>query len=93
MSIEIDTNEVAAKLSFLIGKTVLFRDSSGATCATLVNSIKVESKPGVNMVSLYYGLGIEHLTSSEDFKNIMLMNEQGCLESLGKITDNLGIVF
>ena len=91
--IEIDTREVAAKLSFLVGKTVLLRASDGSSCATTVDSIRVYGTPSP-MVDIYYnGLGIQHITKTEKFGDIMLLNENGGLESLGKITDNLGIVF
>ena len=91
--IEIDTREVALKLSFLVGKTVLIRATDGSSCATTVDSIRAYGNP-VPMVDIYYnGLGLQHITNTEKFGDIMLLDENGGLESLGKITDNLGIVF
>ena len=50
MHIDIDTREVACKLGFLVGKTILFRevvdDSSDSTTATQVLSVRVENTPG-----------------------------------------------
>ena len=93
MSIEIDTNEIAAKLSFLIGRTVLLKSADGASCVSTVDSLRVMNSP-IPMIDVYYsGLGIQHITTSRKFSEIMLVDENGGLEPLGKITENLGIVF
>ncbi len=92
MNTEIDTKEIVEKLSFLVGRTVLFRDSTGATCATVVNSIKMESHDTPRM-TFYYGLGIEHLTSSKDFNNIMVLESDGSLKCLGDYAKDMGICF
>ena len=93
MNIEIDTNEIAAKLSFLIGRTVLLKSEDGASCVSSVESLRVMNKP-ILMIDVYYsGLGIQHITTSKKFNEVMIVNERGGLEPLGKITDNLGIVF
>ena len=92
-TIEIDTREVALKLSFLVGKTVLLRASDGSSCATTIDSIRVFANP-VPMVDIYYnGLGLQHITKTEKFWDIMLLDENGNLESLGEIVDRLGIYF
>ena len=91
--IEIDTREVALKLSFLVGKTVLIRASDGSSCATTVDSIRVYGNP-VPMVDIYYnGLGLQHIVKTKKFGDIMLLDENGNLESLGEIVDRLGIYF
>lgn len=91
--IEIDTREVALKLSFLVGKTVLIRASDGSSCATTVDSIRVYGTPSP-MVDIYYnGLGLQHIVKTEKFGDIMLLDENGGLESLGEIVDRLGIYF
>lgn len=91
--VEIDTGEVALKLSFLVGKTVLIRTSDGSSCATTIDSIRVFGNP-VPMVDIYYnGLGLQHITKTEKFGDIMLLDEDGNLESLGEIVDRLGIYF
>ena len=91
--IEIDTREVALKLSFLVGKTVLLRATDGSSCATTIDSIQVFGNP-VPMVDIYYnGLGLQHITKTEKFGDIMLLDENGNLEPLGEIVDRLGIYF
>lgn len=91
--IEIDTREVASKLSFLLGKTVLLRAEDGSSCATTVDSIRVFGNP-IPMVDIHYnGLGIQHITKSEKFSDIMILDEYGNLEPLGEIVDRLGIYF
>ena len=91
--VEIDTREVALKLSFLVGKTVLLRASDGSSCATTIDSIRAYGNP-VPMVDIYYnGLGLQHITKTEKFGDIMLLDEDGNLETLGAIVDRLGTYF
>ena len=91
--VEIDTRDVAAKLSFLVGRTILFRDwkddSCTATQVLAVTAINRESP----IVSIYTTVGIQHIDKSAKFGNIMLLDEDGGLESLGEIVDRLGIYF
>lgn len=95
----IDTREVAVKLSFLVGKTVLFRNgypNIDAATATRVIGVKAENTPGtegVPQIIIYTEVGNKGITKSTEFNDLMLLDEDGGLESLGKITDNLGIVF
>ncbi len=93
MSIELDTNEIAAKLSFLIGRTVLLKSEDGASCVSSIESFRVMNKP-IPMIDVYYsGLGIQHITTSRKFNEVMIVNEQGGIEPLGEIVDRLGIYF
>ena len=93
----IDTRETTMKLSFLIGRTILMRTANEDSCvATKVDSIMAENTPGtegVPCVTLYTNIGVKHINNSKAFNDIMLVDENGFLEPLGKITDNLGIVF
>ena len=100
MHIDIDTREVACKLSFLVGKVILFRevvdDSSDSTTATNVLAVRVENTPGTEghpRVVLYTNVGIRNMDSSKKFNDIMLVNDHGGLTPLGKVTDDFGIVF
>jgi hypothetical protein len=64
--------------------------------ATKVESIMAENTPGtegVPCVTIYTNIGVKHINNSKSFNDIMLLDEDGGLESLGKVTDNLGIVF
>lgn len=92
-TIENDTREVAAKLSFLVGKTVLFRDGHEDACtSTQILAVKVANGKSP-IVSIYTTVGIQNIDKSEKFGNIMLLDEDGGLESLGEIVDRLGIYF
>ena len=93
----IDTRETIMKLSFLIGRTILMRTASGDSCvATRVESIMAENTPGIEgvpCVTLYTNIGVKHINNSKSFNDIMLLDEDGNLESLGEIVDRLGIYF
>lgn len=93
MSTEIDVREIAAKLSFLVGRTILFRDGKEDACtATQVVAVKASNSPHPN-VAIYTTVGIQNLGKSSKFRNIMLLNEEGGLDHFGEIADRLGICF
>ena len=92
MSIErvyIDTKDVAAKLSFLVGKTVLFRNGVGdATTATPVLAVKAENESGTEAsprVSIYTTVGVQTLTDSDKFNNIMVLPNVIALVALSSL--------
>ena len=91
--VEIDTREAASKLSFLVGRTILFRDGHGdATTASSVLAVKVENTPGLNghpQVAIYTTVGVLTITKSTEFNNIMLLDGK----SLGTYADEMGIYF
>ena len=93
----IDTRETTMKLSFLIGRTILMRTANEDSCvATRVESIMAENTPGaegVPCVTIYTNIGVKHINNSKSFNDIMLLDEDGNLESLGEIVDRLGIYF
>lgn len=93
----IDTKDVASKLSFLIGKTIAFRDGlSDATTTTQVVAVKAENTPGTEghpQVSIYTYVGIENIRSSHQFNDIMVLDSTGVLIPLGSYADNMGISF
>ena len=97
--VAIDTREVAAKLSFLAGRTILFRNGYpdvDAVTATQVVAVKAENTPGTEgypIVHVYTTVGIQNIDKSKKLGDIMLLDEDGGLESLGKIADRLGIYF
>ena len=100
MSIEkvyIDTKDVAAKLSFLVGRTILFRNGVGdATTATSVLAVKAENGPGTEgkpCVSIYTTVGVQSLTDSGKFNDIMVLEPDGTLTNLGKYATQMGICF
>ena len=100
MSIErvyIDTKDVAAKLSFLVGKTILFRNGVGdSTTATPVLAVKAENGSGAEgrpCVSIYTTVGVQTLTDSDKFNNIMVLETDGTLTNLGKYTTQMGVCF
>ena len=96
MSIEkvyIDTKDVAAKLSFLVGRTILFRDGHLDACtATSVLAVKVENTPGENghpQVAICTTVGVLTITKSSEFNDIMLLDGK----SIGTYADGMGICF
>lgn len=100
MSIErfyIDTKDVAVKLSFLVGKTILFRNGVGdATTATPVLAVKAENEPGTEgrpRVSIYTTVGVQSITNTDQFNNIMVLETDGTLTNLGKYTTQMGVCF
>ena len=92
-----DTREVAAKLSFLVGKTIAFRDGyADATTATQVVAVKAENTPGTSghpQVSIYTHVGIQTITKSKQFGDLMVLENDGSLVSIGSYTDAMGICF
>ena len=95
--VTMDTREVAAKLSFLVGKTIAFRDGyADATTATQVVAVKAENTPGTAgypQVSIYTHVGIQTITKSKQFGDLMVLETDGSLKSLGDYADAMGICF
>ena len=93
----IDVRGVASKLAFLVGKTILFRNGVGdSATVTPVLAIKVENSPeaeGRPCVSIYTTVGVQTITDSDKFNNIMVLEPDGSLKLLGDYTDQMGIVF
>lgn len=93
----IDVREVASKLAFLVGKTILFRDGyDDSATVTPVLAIKAENTPGTEgrpCVSIYTTVGVQTISKSSQFNNIMVLESDGSLKLLGDYTDQMGIVF
>ena len=93
----IDVREVASKLAFLVGKTILFRNGHGdSATVTPVLAIKAENSPGTEgrpSVSIYTTVGVQTITDSNKFNDIMVLESDGSLKLLGDYTDQMGIVF
>ena len=96
-TIDIDTREVASKLSFLVGRTILFRDGhEDATTASTVLAVKAENTSGEEeenghhpQVAIYTTVGVLTIKHSSEFNNIMLLDGK----SIGAYADNMGIYF
>jgi hypothetical protein len=94
----IDCRVVTSRLSFLVGKTITFRngypDVDAVTAAQVV-AVKAENTPGTEgypIVYIYTSVGIRHITHSSEFKDIMVLEPDG-LKCLGEYADNVGICF
>ena len=91
--IEIDTREVASKLSFIVGRTILFRNGhEDATTASSVLAVRAENTPGLNghpQVTIYTTVGVLTITKFTEFNNIMLLDGK----SIGTYADEMGIYF
>lgn len=95
--VKLDCQDVVAKLSFLVGRTILFRDGYDDACtATNVVGVKAENIAGANgypYISIYTGVGVTTMKVAAHLRDIMVLEADGSLTSLGEYTDNLGIVF
>ena len=93
----IDVRGVASRLAFLVGKTILFRNGHGdSATVTPVLAVKVENSPeaeGRPSVSIYTTVGVQTITDSDKFNDIMYLESDGSLKLLGDYTDQMGIVF
>ena len=93
----IDVRGVASRLAFLVGKTILFRNGHGdSATVTPVLAVKVENLPeaeGRPCVSIYTTVGVQTITDSSKFNDIMYLESDGSLKLLGDYTDQMGIVF
>lgn len=96
---KIDCRDVVSKMSFLIGKTILFRngypDDDACTSAQVV-AVKAENTPGTEgfpIVYIYTSVGIKQITDSDNFNTMMVLESDGSLNCLGNYTDNMGICF
>ena len=93
----IDVRGVASRLAFLVGKTILFRNGHGdSATVTPVLAIKAENAPGEEgrpCVSIYTTVGVQTITDSSKFNDIMYLETDGSLKLLGDYTDQMGIVF
>lgn len=94
----IDSREVASKLSFLVGRTILFRegrdDSCTATQVVAINAANILDSNGYYAcVCIYTSIGTEKVVDSNEFNNIMVLEPDGTLTCLGNYTDNMGICF
>lgn len=91
--IDIDLEQAAYMMSFLIGKTVIFRDSHNSICTTTVNSIVIDPKEdGSSVVNVYSGLGVQHIVTIEKFRDIWLVEEDG-LKCVYNLLENRGVYF
>lgn len=95
--VRLDCQDVVAKLSFLVGRTILFRDGYDDACtATNVVGVKAENTAGANgypHISIYTGVGVTTMKVAAHLRDIMVLEEDGSLTSLGEYTDAMGIVF
>lgn len=94
----IDVRGVASKLAFLVGKTILFRNGVGdSATVTPVLAIRAENSPGTEgrpCVSIYTTVGVQTITDSDKFNDIMVLESNPpSLKLLGDYTDQMGIVF
>lgn len=93
----IDVRGVVAKLAFLVGKTILFRNGYGdSATVTPVLAVKAENSPGAEgrpCVSIYTTVGTLTIKYSSEFNNFMVLESDGSLKLLGDYTDQMGICF
>ena len=98
-NVKIDCRVVVSRLSFLVGRTIMFRngypDDDAVTAAQVV-AVKAENTPGTEgypIVHLYTSVGIQNITDSLEFDNIMVLDSDGSLKCLGDYAGDMGICF
>lgn len=77
MEYKFDIQTLAAKLSFLIGKVVMFKDSIDSICVVKVNAVRVERTmdgSGANVVLDYSNGTEQRIKSFDKFKELILVD-------------------
>ena len=94
MEYKFDIQALATKLSFLIGKVVMFKDSIDSVCSVSVNAIRVERTmdgSGANVV-LDYSNGTEQRIKSIDKFNELILVDNSYASTVKSILDNMGVI-
>ena len=94
MEYKFDIQSLATKLSFLIGKVVMFKDSIDSVCSVMVNAIRVERTmdgSGANVV-LDYSNGTEQRIKSIDKFDELILVDNSYASTVKSILDNMGVI-
>ena len=95
MEYKFDIQALATKLSFLIGKVVMFKDSIASVCSVMVNAIRVERTMDGSWanVVLDYSNGTEQRIKSIDkFNELILVDKNSYASTVKSILDNMGVI-
>ena len=95
MEYKFDIQTLATKLSFLIGKVVMFKDSIDSVCSVRVNAIRVERTmdgSGANVVLDYSNGTEQRIKSIDKFNELILVDKNSYASTVKSILDNMGII-
>lgn len=95
MEYKFDIHALATKLSFLIGKVVMFKDSIDSVCSVRVNAIRVERTmdgSGANVVLDYSNGTEQRIKSIDKFNELILVDKNSYASTVKSILDNMGVI-
>ena len=95
MEYKFDIQALATKLSFLIGKVVMFKDSIDSVCSVSVNAIRVERTvdgSGANVVLDYSNGTEQRIKSIDKFNELILVDKNSYASTVKSILDNMGVI-
>ena len=95
MEYKFDIQTLATKLSFLIGKVVMFKDSIDSVCSVSVNAIRVERTmdgSGANVVLDYSNGTEQRIKSIDKFNELILVDKNSYASTVKSILDNMGVI-
>ena len=95
MEYKFDIQSLAIKLSFLIGKVVMFKDSIDSVCSVRVNAIRVERTmdgSGANVVLDYSNGTEQRIKSIDKFNELILVDKNSYASTVKSILDSMGVI-
>ena len=95
MEYKFDIQSLATKLSFLIGKVVMFKDSIDSVCSVRVDAIRVErtvDRSGANVVLDYSNGTEQRIKSIDKFNELILVDKNSYASTVKSILDNMGVI-
>ena len=95
MEYKFDIQALATKLSFLVGKVVMFKDSIDSVCSVRVNAIRVErtvDRSGANVVLDYSNGTEQRIKSIDKFNELILVDKNSYASTVKSILDNMGVI-
>ena len=95
MEYKFDIQTLATKLSFLIGKVVMFKDSIDSVCSVRVDAIRVERTmdgSGANVVLDYSNGTEQRIKSIDKFNELILVDKNSYASTVKSILDNMGVI-
>ena len=95
MEYKFDIQTLATKLSFLIGKVVMFKDSIDSVCSVRVNAIRVERTmdgSGANVVLDYSNGTEQRIKSIDKFNELILVDKNSYASTVKSILDNMDVI-
>ena len=95
MEYKFDIQALATKLSFMVGKVVMFKDSIDSVCSVRVDAIRVErtvDRSGANVVLDYSNGTEQRIKSIDKFNELILVDKNSYASTVKSILDNMGVI-